>query len=187
MANPNAAGVADVHVVGDTRSADMMLDGLAQAFGEQAITYNFLQDRVYPILEARTRQRFASEGDELSGPWAPLGDFSAEQRRRMGVGAHHPINVRTGAMKRHLLEQPPEVYPHTLGGTLYFPRRGGGAKMLEKVTTAQVGSDKGAASSGGGRKTVARPVLGVGVRDMELILVALAVHMKENQLGGGTF
>jgi hypothetical protein len=171
--------MVDVHVVGDTRSADRLLDGLEAAMSEQAITYNFLQDRVYPILEQRARERFAAEGgEEVGGAWAALQPYTIEDRVSKGFGAG-PINVRTGEMKRHILDRPPEVYPHTLGGTLYFPKRGGSATALEKVETAQMGKREGNAY------TPARPVLGVSEYDMALILVAFGVHLRENQLGGG--
>lgn len=152
-----------------------MVEGLITAFGEAAITYNFLQDRVYPILEERAERRFASEGDEMTGKWSPLTPFTQEMRAQGGFGPAGPINVRTGAMKRHILQREPEAIPMPTGGTLYFPKRGGAGKTLQKMRTAQQGEKK----SG----TPPRPVVGVSVRDMELILVALAAHIAQNQNG----
>jgi hypothetical protein len=175
-------GVADVEISGDSRAVDLMMAGLTRAFGPAAITYNLLQDRVYPILEERATERFQEEGDEVVGKWSPLKPYTQEQRAKGGFGPAGPINVRTGALKAHVLERPPDVVPNTLGGTLWFPKRGGAGKSLKKVQTAQMGDPK--------TRTVPRPVLGVGLQDMELILIAVGVHIAQNQhgvAGGGMF
>jgi len=169
-------GVVDIQVTGDSVSVDKMVDGLMRAFSETAITYNFLQDRVYPILADRAERRFASHGDEaVGGAWAQLRPFTQEMRAQGGFGPTGPINVRTGAMKRHILQREPEAIPMPTGGTLYFPRRGG--REEAKVKVAQMGEMKS--------RTVPRPVLAVSHVDMELILVALGVHIAQNQNGAG--
>jgi hypothetical protein len=169
-------GMMEVKFVADRNTADQILSGLSTAFSEAAITYNFLQDRVYPAMEERARRRFASGGDEsVGGAWAALKPATQEIRDKGGFGRTGPINVRTGELKRHVLSQAPDVVPMPGGGTLYFPRRGGSGDVMDKMQTAQSGSPD--------PRTVPRPVVGVSAFDMELILVALGVHIKENMHG----
>lgn len=166
-------GNMEVDVTGDQRVVELMMQGMDQAFSPNAITNNLLADRVWGYLEERARQRFANEGDDVSGAWAALKPYTVEKR-----GSAHPINVRTGAMKSHILDPQPDATPNTLGGTLYFPKRGGSRKVLEKVKVAQQGSKSP-------YPTVPRPVLGVNAHDMEGILIAVALHIGQFQPGGG--
>ena len=166
-------GKMDVDVTGDQRTVELMMQGMDRAFDPVNITYNLLSDRVYPILEERAKARFANEGgEEVGGAWAALRPYTVEKR-----GSAHPINVRTGQMRDHILQREPDAMPNSLGGSLWFPKRGGSAKALAKVKTAQMGDEKS--------RTVARPVLGVSAKDMELILVATALHIAQFQPGGG--
>jgi hypothetical protein len=170
-------GSIELEVEGDTRSADSVADGLIRAFDPINLAHNLLADNVAEQLRQRIEQRFASEGDELTGPWQELGPYTQEMRAAGGFGPAHPINVRTGAMKRHLLREDVDAYPHSLGATMYLPSRGAGTPAeIEKVTTAQMGDPK--------TRTPARPVLALGVQDMELILLAIGVHIAEYQGGG---
>ncbi len=168
-----ASGHVAVDVSGDQRTVELMIQGMDRAFSPAAITTNLLADRVYDILEKRAANRFSNEGDDVSGAWAALKPYTVEKR-----GSAHPINVRTGAMKNHILQREPDAMPNSLGGTLWFPKRGGAKKTQEKIKTAQQGS----ASP---HPTVPRPVLGVNAQDMELILLAVSLHLAQFQPGGG--
>lgn len=169
-----ADGYLDVEVIGDTRQVDAMLYAFEKAFRSDDLKA-FLVDDVYPILQARTRTRFALEGDDVSGPWAQLRPYTVEERRRGGFGPTTPINVRTGAMRSHLIDRPPHAEAHTLGATLWFPKLGGSKSNLMKLAVAQGGSDK--------PKTQARPVLGVNPNDLELILHATARYLQKYSPG----
>jgi hypothetical protein len=168
-------GVVDVSVVGDSTSAARMIEGLNQAFSPYHLGYDFLQDHVHDRLVERARQRFADEGDEVVGAWPALADATVAIRQSKGFGGPHPINVRTGEMKRHILDSRPSIVPLPDGAVMTTPGGEPGGDLGKKLQTAQSGDNR----------TPARPVIGVGVRDLEEILLQLAVHMREFQPGGG--
>jgi hypothetical protein len=169
-------GDLSLHVEGDTRAVDQMLADFSRALQPDDLA-RWMTDDVYHLMVLRTSNRFDSEGDDVSGPWASLTPYTQAQRRRGGFGAAHPINVRTGAMKDHLLHRVPDVMPNTLGATMWFPARGGSAKNLRKVRIAQDGDPKS--------RTPARPVLGVNPNDLELVLKSAADHLARYQRGYG--
>ena len=167
-------GNLSLDVQGDTRAVDQMLHDLHHALQPDELR-DWLRDYVHPIMLARAQNRFESEGDDVSGPWASLRPYTQEQRRRGGFGAAGPINVRHGEMKAHILGRAPDADTNALGATLWFPARGGSAKNLRKVRVAQDGDKK--------TKTVARPVLGVNPNDLELVLQAAGDHLARHQRG----
>lgn len=175
MARPKGQdfGGAQVDVVADTRTADIIMEGFLKAFDSQTVTSELLVGRVYPLLQGRARARFASEGDDVSGAWAELRPYTQKERAKGGFGPRGPINVRTGQLRSHVIDRPPDADPNTLGGTLWFPKRGGVGKAIEKVRVAQSGSKK--------PRTPPRPVLGVNEQDMELIMLQAAYHIEEFQ------
>lgn len=164
----------DLHVQGDTRAVDQMLRDLGVAFLPEELRA-FLRDFVHPIILARAADRFEGEGDDVSGPWAELRPYTQEQRRRGGFGPSSPINVRTGAMKAHVLGRVPDANANSLGASMWFPARGGSASNIRKVKVAQDGDKKS--------RTPARPVIGVNPNDLELVLVATAEHIGRHQRG----
>lgn len=167
--------LVDIEILGDSRQVDNMLTSIANAFDDQMIAYDFLRDHVDPMLRRRTADRFASEGDEMSGPWAPLADATVRIR-----GSAHPINVRTGAMRGHLVNTPPRIVTHSLGATMWSPGPSGSVEMDKKVKTAQIGGQ-----TPEGRNVPPRPVLGVDERDAELVLVEMAQYLAKHVASGG--
>ncbi len=153
-----------------------MLDGLDRALSPQRLTHDYLGDRAHDVLTDRARTRFQNEGDDVSGgPWAELKPYTQEIREKGGFGPAHPINVRTGAMRGHILDAPPDAHPTGEGADLFFPARGGNSGVEEKIAVAQRGDER----------TVARPVIGAGARDMELLLARLGGYLQDHQPGGG--
>lgn len=178
MANSTGhAGLIDIQIVTDARDAELRLSAMGRSFSDTQIMA-WLMAGVDPILRARTEARFEAEGDDVSGKWASLKPYTVDQRRSQGFPGEHPINVRTGAMKKHLLDDPPRVVPHTLGVTMWSPGSDGGPKTAQKVKTAQMGDEKS--------HTVARPVLGAAVEDLEAVLLSLAGHIALGQPGGAS-
>lgn len=172
--------VVDIEIFGDSRAVDNMLRSLYNAFGDEMIATEFLEAAVDPLLRKSIEERFASEGDAASGPWAPLAEATVARREAAGFPGAHPINVRTGAMKRHLVDDPPKIVPHSLGATMWSPGSPGDAQMQSKVRTAQMGGVTPEGSS-----VPARPVLLVGPNDLEAIMVALAGYLGKAVEAGG--
>jgi len=183
----------DIELLGDARQVDNMLRGLYTAFEDENIGYDFLQDYVDPILRQTTEARFASEGDATTGPWAPLAEATVHIRESMGYGGSHPINVRTGAMKKHLVDDPPRIAVHSLGATMWSPGTVGDSKMQAKVKGAQ-GIPTPVARSGpddqrhlrhGTLSAPPRPVLGVGEQDLQRVMVAMSMYLGKHVAAGG--
>lgn len=174
----SAAGLIDVQILGSSRDVEMRLLGMQTAFSSEGMAA-WLVAGVDPLLRRRTAERFESEGDDISGKWASLRPFTVEERKRHSFPGEHPINVRTGAMKRHLLDDMPRIAVHTLGATMWSPGSDGGSEVAQKVKTAQLGDPA--------TNTVARPVLGVGPMDLEAVLISLSLHIASHQpgMGGG--
>lgn len=176
-----AAGLVDLQIEGDSREASLRLDGLDKAFQPTLLAANFFFRRVHNDIIERIESRFRSEGDGMSGPWRQLAPYTEEMRAAGGFGPAHPINVRTGEMKRHLLETKPDIVPTSVGVTYKTPGDAGDATMQSKIRTAQIGGQQP-----GFRDTPPRPVLGLDETDLGLILMNLALHIADFQPGSGT-
>lgn len=169
-----ATGFVNVVVTGDTTAVQAALLRLEIALAPPGLAH-FLGTMVEPYLQTRAINRFASEGDDVSGRWAPLAPFTENIRRSQGYGAAHPINRRTGKLENYITNTPGTI---TTGGDvsrLKFPGATPTGELRDKVRVAQVG-DPG---TKGSPMTPARPVLGMNATDLEAILVGLAMHMGD--------
>lgn len=178
---PIAGGLMEITIRGDSRQVDNILRGMENAFQDVNIANDFLKDWVDPILRRRTESRFGTEGDDIVGAWQELAPATVQIRQDAGFPGSHPINERTGAMKRFLLDAPPDVVAHSIGATMWSPGRGVPAGVAKKIKTAQAGG-----STPDGRNVPARPVLGVGPVDLEAIMVAMAKYIEKYQAVGST-
>jgi hypothetical protein len=133
----------------------------------------FLQFQIGPYLARRGKERFASEGDDVSGPWAPLQPATVAIREHgpWAVGGEHPINRREGELENWVVGDTGYAYPVDTGATLHFPKKRPRGELLEKVKTAQLGRSH--------PSTVPRPVLGVNETDMIFFQTALSLAVEE--------
>lgn len=166
----------DIEILGDSRQVDNILRSLYTAFEDENLGYDYLQDYADPILRQTEEARFASEGDATTGPWAPLADATVAIRG----GRAHPINVRTGAMKRHIVDDPPRIAVHSLGATMWSPGNTGNSEMQSKVRIAQQGG-----FTPQGSAVPPRPVLGVGEQDLARLMVAMSMYLAKHVATGG--
>ena len=152
-----------IEVVGDSRGVTHMLSVLDTALNPVALVA-FLEGSVDPHLQRRAADRFAAEGDDVVGAWAPLKPATVAIR-----GSAHPINVRTGEMIDYITQSDGDALPTPFGATLTSP---GGAPptgdLLDKVRTAQQGDNR----------TVPRPVLGLNHNDLTYVLITLAAWIE---------
>jgi hypothetical protein len=177
MAGPGIA----ITVYGDDSGVEAMLDALDTALNPIALV-GFLGGVVDPYLRGRAKARFASEGDDVSGKWAPLGEATQAIREQMGYGAAHPINRREGDLEAYITQQDAAVHPNPLGATLSLPGRGGGPDMHDKMVAAQQGG-----TGPSGKPFPARPVIGMNAQDLIFVLTALAEHVNSaNKIAGST-
>ncbi len=125
----------------------------------------WIQAAVVPYLQQRVAQRFAAEGDDVTGKWSPLKVETETIRLKHGYGGAHPINVRTNQMKNYLTGSFGQTT--SAGGLtdLEFPHPGNvTGELAKKIMTAQMGTAN--------PPTVPRPVLGLNMND-NIALTAL--------------
>lgn len=136
----------------------------------------FLSEEGHAVMRRRIDNRFDTEGDDASGIWAALKYPTQQTRRALGLGDQHPINVRTGELKRWILTDEPDVIMVGSGAQYTFP---GGTpvdpKTAEKFSTAQQGSTNPA--------TVPRPVLAMSQVDTDLMVAALGLWFNAQMAG----
>lgn len=161
----------DIEMVGDSAQVQRMLSYLNGLFSPPGMSA-FLAATVGPYLESRARDRFMSEGDDVSGVWAPLESSTEEVRARYQVGASGPINRRTGELEDYITGQGWGLTAHALGATLQFPKNPPRSQAVrEKMTAAQTGRTS--------PPTVPRPVLGVNERDLAFVVTSLAFLIEK--------
>ena len=142
----------------------------------------FLGKTMGPYIQSRARDRFMSEGDDVSGPWAPLREVTQNIRAEstdISVGADHPINKRTGELEEYVTGSGYKFWPTAMGGTLRFPGSASGKQSVrEKMKTAQKGRAR--------PKTVPRPVLGFNETDLMFFQAALSFYVTGSGVQVGT-
>lgn len=134
----------------------------------------FLKSVATPYVRTRAAQRFASEGDDVSGKWAPLQPATQEIRERLDlpISADHPINRRTGDLEAYITQSDSDVQAFGMGAQMTYPGKLPGSRALnEKMSTAQTGRAH--------PSTVKRPVLGLGITDLAYVIGGIAVAIKE--------
>lgn len=163
-----AGGLIQISYEGNSRDIENMLRAFYNAFDDSRVASDLLPDHIYPVLRERLSQRFEAEGDDVVGAWLPLAETTVRIR-----GSAHPINVRTGALKGAMLNNPPRIERHSLGATMWFPGDVS-SDIQDKLQVAQYGG-----VTPQGQSVPPRPILGVNEADLELIMVALGEYIAK--------
>lgn len=158
-----------VALVGDSVGVSRMIAYLQIKLSNQGMM-GWLAGAVNPFIRQRAQQRFDSEGDDASGRWTPLEESTHRWREFMGVPPDHPINVRTGEMESYITQSMAAIMPEAGGVILRYPGKPPSSRLGEKVKTAQMGKPK--------PSTPARPVLALGMKDMNFTLGSLALYIQ---------
>lgn len=160
--------IIDYEIIGSTSAVAELLTKLDTAMSLQAML-TFQGVEVEKILEHRASARFAQEGDDASGGWAPLLDSTIAIRQTQGYGSG-PINVRTGQLEDYITNGGSQVKAIGSDTELTYPKPTSDPLMMAKVRTAQRGKNW--------PPTVPRPVLAVNETDMSEVMVALSFHIN---------
>lgn len=131
----------------------------------------FLGSTIGPYLSKRAGERFAGEGDDVVGKWAPLKDSTVAIRESQNYPGAHPINRRSGELENWVVDGGWDAYPTGFGASLRYPGTRPSGELKDKVLTAQAGREF--------PKTVARPVLGVNENDLFFLIGAYTYAMEE--------
>jgi hypothetical protein len=133
----------------------------------------FLGVNIGPYLSRRAKERFESEGDDVTGPWAPLKPSTVAIRQNEGYGGTGPINHRTGELENWVVQSGWNAYPTGFGATMRYPKKEPQGQLRDKVTTAQTGRTKTAPSA------TKRPVLGLNEADLLFYQASLQFAIYE--------
>lgn len=165
----------DVEMIGDASAVYYMLRGLEASLGVSGMNMFFV-GTLTPYLRQRAERRFAGEGDDVVGRWAPLKPATLSIRQSgidsgdfFGISAAHPINVRTHDLEDYIVGGRGDIFHTGASSGVVYPQVRTPKRMKKKLETAQGGRLK--------PKTVARPVLGVNATDLFFTVSALAIHI----------
>lgn len=167
-------GFLDFEIVGDERGVQEMLNKIDSALSPVGLA-TFLHGAVAPWVQERAADRFASEGDDVTGKWAPLEQATIEIRENEGFGGAHPINRRTGELEEYITQGQVGVTAAPSVAVMTYPKNPPSGKSLrQKMETAQKGRRT--------PNTVARPVLGLNERDLGAVMTMLAFFVKDGRV-----
>lgn len=157
-------GAVDYEFLVENTTVEAMLFRLDTALNPVAIA-SFLGATVDPWLRGRAKARFTSEGDDVVGGWLPLAAATNEIRKNLGYAPEHPINVRSGALERYIVDSTHDIQVEPASSaTLTMPGSSPDAKTAAKVYGAQYGTNR----------APARPVLGMNDKDTAFVLTELS-------------
>lgn len=169
-AAPN--GLVSILMIGDQRQVMRMLTKLNTSLDPNEIAI-WLGAVVDPYIRKRARDRFKSEGDDVTGKWAPLLGPTQYIRSNAGFGAAHPINKRTGELEAYITGSTHRLASAPVA-TLTLPGKAPKGELFKKVKTAQRGRFQ--------PPTVPRPVLGVNERDLATVMTELSLYLALGQM-----
>lgn len=173
---------ADIVVVDvDTIDVQNMLH-LAMMAVDTPSMMTFMNTKVDDYLGNRAADRFAVEGDDASGNWAPLTETTRRIKEALGAPADE-INIRTGDLAAWVIETS-DVESNGLGVTLTKPSQEifSDPVATTKLQHAQQGTNSNPLFPGA--VTPARPVVALAERDMATIVQMLqAWIMAEVTMG----
>jgi hypothetical protein len=171
------SGGAKIGFYVDTHHVEELLIRLDTALSPISLAV-WLTDEPVMWLKGRAERRFALEGDDASGRWAPLKAATQSFRRAAGYGAAHPINVRTHELENYITGSTnlPHGVPTGFGAVLNYPGGSPNRRLKKKIETAQIGQNERP-------RTVPRPVLAVDEIDLGQLLTSLSVFIGESGAG----
>lgn len=162
------AGATSITFVTDSRNVERMLERVSDALDTVGM-YAFLNSSVGPWLRERAQERFANEGDDVVGQWAPLQAYTVQMRESQGFPGEHPINRRTGELESYIVSGGWDVSASPILSTLTYPGNLPSGSQAVKVAAAQMGVTN--------PSTVPRPVLGLNEADLAFVMAALGTHV----------
>lgn len=122
-----------------------------------------------PYFSKRALERFHSEGDAASGPWAALAQTTVERRLEAGFGGAHPINYRTGELEDYITSADGNTDVEGEGAVVFtYP---GNPPEDQDIYAKLTGAQQGIGPNN--ERFPPRPVLAVG--EMDAIDVTLGL------------
>jgi phage gpG-like protein len=156
------------HVDVDATEVLVMLERADRAISNANIA-RALTGTVAEYMQERARERFAVEGDDASGKWAPLSWATIKMRQEAGYGSG-PINRRTGEMYDWLTSANGELFSSGDNVLLMWPdTEFPGGELGKKLEHAQAGAED--------PPTVPRPVIAANEEDLLGVMTRLGTEI----------
>lgn len=172
-----------VDITVDAKDVDHLLSAFANAISPMSLEM-LLSGGVADALRFRAQNRFTTEGDSASGNWAALRPATEEIREFFGYPRAHPINTRSGELRRFVGQSHGTARPAVDGAELTWPGPAGG-DVEDKLKVAQKGSPRGSNPWFRTARTPQRPVVAVDQADLAEILLAVGRHLEDAMRTGG--
>lgn len=157
-----------------------LLDHIRDRLSPQGLT-QYMRADIYQAMRERVEDRFDGEGDSTVGIWAPLSEATENIREALGFPPDHPINVRTGSLKR-FVETSHLATPMATGAELAMPGPFSSELIETKFRRAQQGKARGG-SKEAKRKITPRPVLAIGQAEYDIVNMRIK-HFVDRTLAG---
>ncbi len=170
-------------IIVDDAEVTQALANLRHAVSPSSLE-QFLTGEAEPYVKERAEARFKRQGDDRSGRWAPLAEWTKNERESLGFGRSRPINIRTGELQNYILNSPSR---HGSGGGQAYVILPGPADSSErqKFKVAQQGMKKNHPPFK--RPVPARPVLAINEIDNRQVMRKFHRWLEgslERSLGG---
>src|SRR3954453_12601525 len=106
----------------EDRKLMKIIDDLIILFGGPGMEAWLAAD-IGPYLAKRAGERFAQEGDDVVGAWAPLkpATVAIRQFSNYPVSGEHPINRRSGELENWVVQGGWRAYPTNYGAAMQYP------------------------------------------------------------------
>lgn len=164
----------------DTYQTETMLSRVMRSVGAPSLAA-WLAGPVDAYMTDEIVDRFAYEGDNKSGDWAPLAETTRRIREELGFPGSNPINERTGELLDFVMNSREHV-AGTDWAMMQIPGDPGQSELERKLRHAQQGAADNPRFPGS--VTPPRPVLAVDPTDMEILLKMLEMHVMESVAAG---
>lgn len=152
----------------DDEDAIRMMDRVMETVGPVSLE-RWLRMAAHPHFTNEIVQRFAYQGDRVSGHWPDASEATEAMKENLEFDAE-ALNIRTGEMFDFLTSKA----QFSVAGDqamMSLPGRRPNPLMTRKIRTAQFGSNDNPIDEFG--PTPPRPVLGFDEQDMEFLLRSL--------------
>lgn len=131
----------------------------------------WMESELIAYLHQRASNRFASEGDDATGPWDALSSITESIRASQGYAPAHPINVRSGDLRSFMIGDDGNLSAAGGGMQLQYPSDPPTTELRDKLATAQTGRQT--------PRTVMRPVVALGLTDFNDVMDLLSIYITD--------
>ena len=169
-----AGGAVRLTMNDDDPAGTTGFDRVFAGFGATmaGLTSALSSPEVLRVIRAQFARNFTEEAGRR--PWAQLAPSTVEERARLGFGGRHPILVRTGQLRRHVITAPAVTQ-----------RTPGGAVLTIRPADSVGGVPKYRVNATGSRSTPARPMVVIDAAGAVKVTSAISRALRTRAQANG--